>query len=97
MNYQPYRLSNKFELDFWEIQDWLYDHEPWVRTQKTIDSILEKLDYISQNPFAYPLATYPEGDNHEVRKAVHFKTYLIFYVVHIDFVEFISIIHGKRQ
>ena len=92
-----YQLSKRFELDFWEIQDWLFWHESEVRSNKIIQSILEKLDYINQNPFATPATTKSDGIGGWIRKAVHFETYIILYIIHSDFVEFISIYHGKRN
>lgn len=54
MNASNYRTTKGFELDFWEIQDWLFWNESEVRSNKIIQSILEKLDYISENPLAAP-------------------------------------------
>lgn len=94
---KPYQLSKRFELDFWEIQDWLFWHESESRTQKIIESILKKLDYINNNPYVGTATAKSDDTGGWIRKAVHFETYIILYIIHSDFVEFISIYHGKRN
>ena len=55
MTNKPYRVTHGFELDFWDIQEWLYTNESTQRADKIIASMLEKLDYINQNPFHYEI------------------------------------------
>ncbi len=93
----PYRLSKKFELDFWDIQEWLYLNESETRADKIIQSLLEKLEYISRNPLAAPATTQHDGKGGWIRKSVHFETSIILYIINTDCIEFISIYHGKRN
>ena len=97
MTTQPYRVTHEFELDFWDIQEWLYLNEPTGRTEKIIASILEKLGHINQYPLHFPEHTQKDTFGKPLRRAVHFETYVIFYRVHIDHVEFLSIFHTNRD
>jgi plasmid stabilization system protein ParE len=97
MSRKPYQLSNEFEISFFEIQDWLWNNETLDRTQKIIQSLLEKLNFINENPEAFPTISQKDAQGNWIRKAVHFKTYIILYSLNTDFVEFVAIYHGKRQ
>lgn len=97
MDPTPYRVTHEFELDFWDIQEWLYSNEPLARTNKILSSILEKLDHINQNPLHFPEHSQKDSTGKPLRKAVHFNTYIIFYRVHSDHVEFLSIFHSSRD
>ncbi|MBY0434003.1 MAG: type II toxin-antitoxin system RelE/ParE family toxin [Cyclobacteriaceae bacterium] len=97
MTTHPYRVTHAFELDFWDIQEWLYANESANRTEKIIASILEKLEHINQNPLHFPEHSQKDPSGKPLRKAVHFETYVIFYRVHSDYVEFLSIFHANRN
>lgn len=96
MNRTPYKVTREFELDFFDVQEWLYLNESFERAEKIIRSILEKMEYINQNPRHFPEHKLNDASK-SLRKAVHFDTYHIFYSEHEEHVEFISVFHGKRN
>lgn len=97
MTTHPYRVTHEFELDFWDIQEWLYQNESASRTDKIIASILKKLEHINQNPYHFPAHSHKDISGTPLRRAVHFETYVIFYRVHTNHVEFLSIFHASRN
>lgn len=87
-----HEISPDFKDSMLEIEFYLFVNEGVSRCDKVINSIYEKIQQIISNPLHFTIIK-----ESNLRKAVHFGTYIIVFRITKFHIEFIDIYHGKRN
>ena len=86
-------LTEAAEADLEEIADWIAEDNP-ARAISFIAELLDRCMSLATRPRRFPIARRSGGA--EFRKLAY-KNYLIFYVIFIDHVEIVHVLHGSRD